>query len=287
MLRSKTSREIARLSTIEIASALRATNAPMPIRGLVETLARVPSSRLGDILGRFDERTGAIGLPRAAREVLDRLGARLDLRDRPRCPRPGGVLIVSNHPGAYDALALMASLDRDDVMFIASDRAFLRAMPNVAKHLIFVPDGASRLASVRTMLRFLREGRAVVQFGAGTIEPDARFVSDGETHLLHETWSEGTGWLARHAPRDASIVPCFVSGVHSPRAKRLRLVRWAERRGVTTIAPLIQAALPGFRDVVVRARLGDPIARARLDAEPSDQDRAEHLRRATQSIARS
>ncbi len=286
MRHSKTSREIARLSTIEIASALRATNAPMPIRGLVETLARVPSSRLGDILGRFDERTGAIGLPRAAREVLDRLGARLDLRDGPRCPRAGGVLVVSNHPGAYDALALMASLDRDDVMFIASDRAFLRAMPNVAKHLIFVPDGESRLASVRAMLRLLRQGRAVVQFGAGTIEPDARFVSDGAS-LLHATWGEGTGWLARHTPRDASIVPCFVSGVHSPRAKRLRLVRWAERRGVTTIAPLIQAALPGFRDVVVRVRLGDPIARARLDAEPSDQGRAEHLRRATQSIARS
>lgn len=285
MRHSKTSREIARLSTIEIASALRATNAPMPIRGLVETLARVPSSRLGDILGRFDERTGAIGLPRAAREVLDRLGARLE-RDGPRCPRAGGVLVVSNHPGAYDALALMASLDRDDVMFIASDRAFLRAMPNVARHLIFVPDGESRLASVRAMLRLLREKHAVVQFGAGTIEPDARFVSD-DTSLLHATWSEGTGWLARHAPRDASIVPCFVSGVHSPRAKRLRLVRWAERRGVTTIAPLIQAALPGFRDVVVRVRLGDPIARARLDAELSDQDRAEHLRRATQTIARS
>jgi hypothetical protein len=55
------------------------------------------------------------------------------------------------------------------------------------------------------------------------------------------------------------VVPAFVSGVHSRRAKRSLLVRLAERRGITTIAPLLQATLPGFRDVEVRVRFGAPL----------------------------
>ncbi|WP_437775242.1 hypothetical protein [Sorangium sp. So ce1097] len=48
-----------------------------------------------------------------------------------------------------------------------------------------------------------------------------------------------------------------VSGVHSPRAKRLAVTRWAERRGITTLAPLLQVALPGSHDVEARVRLGE------------------------------
>jgi hypothetical protein len=47
--------------------------------------------------------------------------------------------------------------------------------------------------------------------------------------------------------------------VHSARAKRLPPVRWAERRGITTIAPLLQATLPGFGDVAIDVRIGAPL----------------------------
>ena len=74
-------------------------------------------------------------------------------------------------------------------------------------------------------------------------------------------WSEGTAVLAAAAAGcGATVIPAFVSGVHSPRAKRLPPVRWAERRGITTLAPLLQATLPGFADVVTSVRLGAPLA---------------------------
>ena len=91
--------------------------------------------------------------------------------------------------------------------------------------------------------------------------------------------------LAAHAAkRGAAVVPALVSGVHSRRAKALPLVRWAERRGVTTIAPLIQATVPGFRDVRVGVRFGAPIDRVALLAAPTHAARTALLRAAVADL---
>jgi len=254
---------LAALSTAEIVSALGAQGLSPLLRGAVERAARGPSLRLGRTLARFDTLIGDVGIARAARATLSSLGAKLAIDGAARLRGP--LLIVTNHPGAYDALATLAALGRDDVALVAADRPFLRAMPALGTHLVFVDDSHAfaRLSGLRRALAWLGEGRALVQYGAGAIEPDARFVTTGDPLL--GTWSEGTGVLAsRAAALGAAVVPVFVYGVHSPRAKRLALVRWAERRGITTIAPLIQATVPGFRDVTVTARIGAPLPRERL-----------------------
>ena len=86
------------------------------------------------------------------------------------------------------------------------------------------------------------------------------------------------------AKRGAAIVPALVSGVHSRRAKALPVVRWAERRGVTTIAPLIQATVPGFRDVRVGVRFGAPIDRGALLAATTHAARTALLRAAVADL---
>ena len=115
------SARLAELSASEIADAVGVRGGLR--RALVTAVARVPSRRLGRTLARFDERIAEDGLARAARATLRKLGARVDVSGAP--PERGGVLVVTNHPGAYDALAVMASLGRDDVAFLAADRAFL------------------------------------------------------------------------------------------------------------------------------------------------------------------
>lgn len=223
------------------------------------------------MLARFDDAIGRVGLAKAAHDLLRTLGATLDVRGERL--RPGGALVLANHPGAYDALAIMAALERDDVAFIAADRAFLRALPHLQEHLFFAgPRG------LRQAIEWLDLGKVVVQFGAGSIEPDPRFAENGT--VLGE-WNGGTGMLAERAARaNASVVPCFVSGVHSPRAKRLFVVRLAERHGITTIGPLVQATLPGFRDVVVDVRLGKPLDPAALLRQVDHQARTELARAA-------
>lgn len=250
---SAVERTLADLSAREIADAL-GVRAPL-LRACVEAIARVASSRLGRALARFDARIGEAGIARAARETLAGFGAQIAVSGE--LARDGAALVVTNHPGAYDTLALMAGLGRRDVAFVAADRPLLRALPHLGAHLIFIDEHSPMacVSGVRRALDWLARGHVLVQYGAGSIEPDARFDECEDDQALG-AWGPGTGVLAAHAP---SVVPVFVSGVHSPRAKRLRFVRWAERRGTTTIAPLVQATVPGFRDVVVDVRIGTPV----------------------------
>jgi hypothetical protein len=253
-------RELAALSIAEIVDAAAARGAPEVVRRVAEWVARVPSVRLGRTLARFDARIGVAGIGTAAREVMVAFGATVEVVGS--VPADGGVLVVTNHPGAYDSLAMMAAVGRDDVALLASERPFLRAMPHLCDHLVFVTDSRTRgsalgrAAGLRSALAWLRAGKVLVHYGAGAIEPDASFTKVGEEVL--GVWSRGTGVLARRAVElGAAVVPAFVRGVHSRRAKALPLVRWAERRGVTTIAPLVQATMPGFGDVRVRVRFGE------------------------------
>ena len=283
--------ELAALSVAEIVDAAGARAAPAVLRWVVRTLAGVPSRRLGKTLARFDADVAARGLRPAATAVMRAFGARVDVEGN--VPASGAVLVITNHPGAYDSLALMAAVARDDVALLASDRAFLRAMPHVSEHLVLVGDSRTpasaglRAAGLRAALAWLGAGHVLVQYGAGAIEPDLRFARDGDDVL--GAWSNGTGLLAAQAlKRGASIVPAFVSGVHSARAKRLPIVRWGERRGVTTIAPLLQATLPGFRDVHVTVRIGgglDGAALAALAAETTHAGRTARLRAAVAALA--
>jgi hypothetical protein len=276
--------EIARLSSREIEDALRANNAPAIVRTALALVTRRSSARLGRLLARFDANIQSIGVARAAAGILRELGATLELEGS--CPRDGAALIVTNHPGAYDALATIAAIGRDDVALVAADRAFLRAMPRLRDHLVFVAEGSVRERSlgVRRALDWLATGRVLVQFGAGSIEPDAAFAERGDRVI--SAWANGTGMLAARATKaGAAVIPCFVSGVHSPRAKRLFFVKWAERRGITTIAPLVQATLPGFRDVVVRVRIGTPIDPALLRSAQDDESRTSIVRSATVTLA--
>ncbi|WP_441292326.1 1-acyl-sn-glycerol-3-phosphate acyltransferase [Sorangium sp. KYC3313] len=254
-------RELANLSGAEMVVALGLGGAPAWVRRAGRAAFAVPSWPLGRVLARFDRRTGEAGLHVAAREALAGFGARWTADAAP--PSRGALLVVSNHPGAYDALALMAALGREDLMIVAADRRFLRALPHVSRRLLFVPidEGgalalAARSAGVRRALRHLRRGGALLHFPAGRIEADPAFAGQGDA-LLAE-WQPGAGALLRAAAAAGGrAAVAIVSGVHSPRAKRLAITRWAERRGITTLAPLLQAALPGFDDVEVRVRLGE------------------------------
>ena len=64
----------------------------------------------------------------------------------------------------------------------------------------------------------------------------------------------------------------IAEGVHSARAKRLFVTRIAERRGLTTLAPLLQVALPTYHDVRARVRFSAPV---RAEAIAPDASNAE------------
>jgi len=263
--------QLAEISAREMIEQLGFTHTPRMVRaGLVAGLSWV-SGRLGRALARFDGRIGTVGIASAAEATLRELGATWEVTG-PRPPREGPLLVVSNHPGAYDALVLLAALGRQDVMILAANRSFLRALPELGRHLLLLAnDGRAggQVAAVRQAFAHLKRGHAVLHFPAGRIEPDPAFVVSDAPLLA---WRAGTGALVRATARaSGSIAGALVGGVHSPRAKRHWAVRWAERRGVTTVALLLQMVARRFHDVHATVHFTDAVfAATLLDGEGDD-----------------
>lgn len=210
---------LAELSSEELVAALGIGRAPAPLRAAARAAFRAVSLPLGKALARFDESIEALGVSRAAAEMLDNLGARW-VRVGPRPPARGPVLVVSDHPGAYDALVLMATLERDDVAVVAADRRFLRAMPGLQRHLVFVPEGPSsaimgRAIGLRRAVAHLAHGGALLHFGAGRIEPDPPFCGPAASSWRRGNRGRGRSFVAPHGAQ-ASSSP------HSPPASTRR-----------------------------------------------------------------
>jgi hypothetical protein len=246
-------RELARLSALEMVAALGCGDAPQLLRRGLALPFWAASRRLGATLALLDASLESQGLPAAAEQALARSGVALRVSGK-RVP-DGACLILANHPGAYDALVLMWAIGRRDLLILAADRRFLRALTGLsAAHLGFVGEApGERAAALKRCLRWLRRGGAVLHFPAGAIEPDADFAAASDALL--GPWQPGVPALVKACARASGrVLLAGVRGVHSPRAKRLLLTRLAERRGLTTLSPLVQL-VRGLRDVRARARL--------------------------------
>lgn len=245
-------RELRRLSAAEMLSALGLTNAPRALRRALELPLLALSHDLGRTLANMDDAIAADGLPSASCSALRSL--RVDWRVSGSIPTRGPCLVLANHPGAYDALALMSALARKDLLILAADRGFLRALPRLSEHLVFVGERpAERAAALKRAVSSFKRGAAVLHFPAGRIEPDATFERARERWI--SSWQPGVETLLRAAARQsAEVWVAGVRGVHSPRAKRFVVNRWAEARGVTTLCPLLQI-VARLEDVSVRVHL--------------------------------
>jgi hypothetical protein len=248
---------IVALTLEEFASALGLRQLPVRLRNTALWPLGFLAHRLAGHLAQFDEDLKTQPLPQAARAVLERFGVALSVQGD-ETPRHGPLLVIANHPGIYDAMSLFSSLGRNDLCVIVAEREFLRAMPHLGPKLIFVPDDdiGERAAGLRQAIRHLARGGAVLHFAAGRIEPDPDFDSPPWFH----PWSESAGQLARLCERKGGEVRvAVVRGVHSKRAKRAWLVRWAERHGITTLSGLLQVALRCYAQVEPKVRYSSPL----------------------------
>jgi len=245
-------REIARISASDMVASLGMRGAPDVLRKGLALPFYAASRDLGETLATLERELVTLGLPDAAAAALGRFGVKVEVNGEGASDGP--CLVLANHPGAYDALALMHAVGRRDLLILAANREFLRALSGLSAHLAFVGDApGAKACALKRSVTWLRRGGALLHFPAGRIEPDADFVSAGSRVI--EAWQPGVAALVTACERaEGRLLVAGVRGVHSPRAKRWVVNRWAEKRGITTMSLLVQVA-GRLRDVKTRVRL--------------------------------
>lgn len=227
-------------------------------RRSLEFLSRIPARRLARQIAAYDGIVGESGLAAGGAWALERMSRRAEIEGRENVPRQGPLLLVSNHPGLADAVALFAAIPRPDLRIVAAERPFLSALPNTSRHLLTVDEGSpGHLGVVRRAVRHLHTGGAVLTFPGGRIEPDPAVLSGAGEALEH--WSSSVELFARREP-GLTVVPVLVSGVISSAALRNPLVflrRQTEDR--RWLAATFQMLIPALRRVTTQVTFGTPI----------------------------
>ncbi len=186
---------------------------------LVWTFTHKITSRLASLGVTFDRIIADRGLPEGSRWALTHFCHPITARGSENIPATGPLLIVSNHPGTYDALVIFSRFIRRDIHWIGSEIPFLEKLPNLHGHIYFTSrsNAMNRMAVTRAAIRHLRSGGTLLYFGAGHREPDPAVYPDAGKMM--DNWLPGIDFFIKHVP-GVRLLPTVVSGVVSAKWSR-------------------------------------------------------------------
>jgi len=175
-------------------------------------------------------------------------------------------IVLANHPGLTDTLALFAALARPGLRVIALDRPFLLSLPNLSQQLFFVTEQPhERVALVRRVHRHLQAGGSLLTFPAGHTEPDPD-VHPGAIESL-QSWTDSVGVFVRLRPQ-TPVVPVCVRSVTWDRTTDSPLVRSRrtqdDRQLLASALQLLANVMLHARPVTVKIQVGEPIRASQL-----------------------
>ena len=196
-------------------------------RRLLGPVFRLPAGRFAGIMARADELAGSSGLPGVARSILADFGLEPAVRGAEEIPKDGPLIVASNHPGAYDSLAIMAAVPRTDLKVVISDVGFTRALAAAREFFIYAPhETAGRMRTLREAIRHLAGGGSLLIYPHTEVDPDPE-SSPGAREALND-WSPSLEIMLRRVPR-ARLQVAIASGILLPRFVEHPLVK--VRRG--------------------------------------------------------
>jgi len=244
----------------------------------LELVCRIPARRLARQVAVYDRIVGESGLAAGGAWALERMSRGAEVEGLENVPREGPLLLVSNHPGLADAVALFAATPRADLRVVAAERPLLEALPNTSRYLIPVSESSpGRFGTVRAATRHMRYGGALLTFPGGEIEPDPAALPGAAGAL--ERWSGSLELFARLVP-DLTIVPAVVSGVISPTALRNPLILLRrQQKDRRWLAATIQMLTPALQNVTTRVSFGRPVRAGNLPDETVREAVLEEARR--------
>lgn len=241
---------------------------------LFSLLAWPSVTRFAKISAIFDDYVNNFGFNEAMRRIMPYFISDLRVRGENNVPQEGPLLVISNHPGTYDSIAISAALPRNDLKIIASGYPFLKRLPAASQHLIFVSnDIQERMTTIRNAIRHLQQGSSLLIFPSGRVEPDPA-VLPGASQAM-SAWSPSLELILRRAP-DTQILVTIASGVLSPLYLNHPLIKfWREKRDPQTVAEviqiLIQMVFPNRVRLSPQISFDDPVTLPQLAGNIGDE----------------
>jgi 1-acyl-sn-glycerol-3-phosphate acyltransferase len=239
-------------------------------RRICGSVFALPTGRFGRLFAVADRAVEKGGVGVGCARLLSGVGVRAAARGNEHLPAEGPLLVVANHPGAYDSLALASCIPRRDLKIVLREIPFFRALPNASQCFLYATsDPISSMVALRNTIRHLQGGGSVLLFGTGTIEPDPALGPGAITALDH--WSRSVEIIMRRVP-GVRLVLAAVSGVlirafvnHPLRLVRQRPV---DRRRVTEYMQVItQMLFPRWFNVTVKMSFAPPVTTEDLSRE--------------------
>jgi hypothetical protein len=231
----------------------------------------LPAHRFASLAATFDNYVLDYGFREAARRIIMKYVPSFEVHNEENIPTQGPLLITSNHPGTIDSLVISASIPRPDLKIVATGIPFIEGLRNAADYLIYTPRKGinGRMMVVRSAIRHLKEGGAVLIFPSGRIDPDPALSP--EEALDFGRWSHSVELMLEQVPQ-TQVLLSIVSGVLSKNWRWNPFVRLMgddlKQRSVAEILQVIQSLiLPKLNQVAPRLTFSDPLTTEEL-AQP-------------------
>jgi hypothetical protein len=201
----------------------------------------IPIQRMSRLAVQLDRDIADLGWNPALNRFLGHFVTRLELHGQEGIPTQGPLLVVCNHPAAFDVGILAAAINRQDLKILASDIRIVQMLPHFAEHFIPVSyDLSKRLHTVRNTIRHLEQGGAIFIFPRGDVEPDP-LVTPGAIQSL-AGWSRSVELFLRKVPETLSVVAVAYGMLSAGWYKNPLINRWKKYEQRQKVAEMFQIA---------------------------------------------
>jgi hypothetical protein len=179
-------------------------------------LVRNPIHQFSKIAVGFDQRVRTLGFQQASQRILPNFIKDMNVSGNECIPKSGPLLVASNHPGAHDALVIAANLPRDDIKIVVNiPLDFINKLPTTLQHFLYAPpDPHVRIKVVRSAIKHLKDGGALLLFASGGIDPDPACMPGSEDAI--KNWSRSIEFFLRRVP-ETQLLITIISGILSPK----------------------------------------------------------------------
>ena len=229
-----------------------------------------PTRRFASIMADVDEAVADGGPSAGCQVMLDALGVQTRSDGVLNVPKTGPAIILANHPGAYDSMAIGSLIPRSDLNVIVAKTRLYQVLPNIHPHMFYTSaDSSESMTALRMATKHLQQGGILLQFGSGLIEPDpAHFPLDDS---VFERWSPSIEIFLRKVPQ-TYVVPTIASNVVLKRfvnhfLTRLRRLPMDKRRLAEFMQVIQQLLFPKSVDAQPCISFGAPFNLDSLQTE--------------------